>query len=73
MDRHTGLVNGQLLKVGTSVTVQLGVQVGEETALEQRVIGEIDTTDDVAGLELNSWLAAYHGIFACYTDEGSIP
>lgn len=53
VDRHTGLVDGQLLKVGTSVTVQLGVQVGEQTALEQRVIGEVDTTDDMAGLELD--------------------
>lgn len=52
VDRHTGLVNGQLLKVGTSVTVQLGVQVGEQTALEQRVIGEVDTTDEMTGLEL---------------------
>lgn len=47
-----GLVDGQLFEVGAAVAVQLGVEVGEETALQQRVLGEIDSADDVAGLEL---------------------
>lgn len=52
VDGHTGLVDGDLLEVGAAVTVQLGVEVGEETALEQRVVCEVDTADHVAGLEL---------------------
>jgi hypothetical protein len=52
VDRRAGLVNGQLLEVGTTVTVQLSVEVGEKTALEERVLGEIDTADDMTGLEL---------------------
>lgn len=45
-------VDGDLLEVGTAVTGQLGVQVGEQTALQQGVIGEVNARNDVAGLEL---------------------
>lgn len=46
------LVDRELLEVGTVVTVQLRVKVRENAALQKRVIGEVNTTDDVAGLEL---------------------
>lgn len=46
------LVDGQLLKVGATVTVQLRVKVRVYAALQERVVGEINTTNDVAGLEL---------------------
>lgn len=52
MDGDTGPVDGDLLEVGPAVTVQLGVQIREETALKERVVGEVDAADDVAGLEL---------------------
>lgn len=52
VDRDAGTVDGQLLEVGATVAVELGVQVGEETALEERVFCEIDTADDVTRLEL---------------------
>lgn len=52
MHRHARLVDGQLLEVGSAVTVQLGVEVRKETALEKRILGEVNTTDDVARLEL---------------------
>lgn len=45
-------VDGDLLEVGTAVTGQLGVQVGEQTALQQGVIGEVNARNDVTGLEL---------------------
>jgi hypothetical protein len=45
-------VDGQLLKVGTAVSVELSVQVGEQTALEEGILGEVDTSDNVARLEL---------------------
>lgn len=44
-------VNGELLKVGAAVAVQLGVEVREKTALQQRVFGKVDAAHDVAGLE----------------------
>lgn len=44
-------VDGQLLKVGAAVPVQLGVEVREKTALQQRVFGKVDAAHDVAGLE----------------------
>ena len=44
-------VDGQLLKVGAAVTVDLGVEIGEETPLQQRILGKVDAADDVAGLE----------------------
>lgn len=53
MDRNTRAVDGDLFEVGTAMTIQLSVQVGEQTALEQRVIGKVNTADDVAGLELD--------------------
>lgn len=52
MDWDARLVNGQLFEVGAAVAVQLGVEVREETALQQRVFGKVDSADDVAGLEL---------------------
>lgn len=52
VDGHNGTVDGELLKVGTAVTAQLGVEVREDAALQKRVLGEVDAADNVAGLEL---------------------
>jgi hypothetical protein len=48
-----GTVDGELFEVGTAVTVELGVQIGEETALEEGILGEINAADDMTRLELN--------------------
>lgn len=45
-------VDRELFKVRSTISVELSVQVREQTALEKRVLGEIDAADDVAGLEL---------------------
>jgi hypothetical protein len=50
--RNSWLIDGKLLKVGASVTVELGVSVREKTTLEQRVISEVDATHYMAYLEL---------------------
>lgn len=50
--RDARLVDGKLLEVGATVTVQLRVEVREDAALQERVIREVDTANDVAGLEL---------------------
>lgn len=52
VDGNDRAVNGQLLKVGPSVTVDLGIEVREESTLKQRILREVDTTNDVPGLEL---------------------
>lgn len=52
MNWNTRLVNWNLLKVRATVAVELRVEVREETALEKRVLGEVDAANDVAGLEL---------------------
>jgi hypothetical protein len=44
-------VDGELLKVGAAVAVQLGVEVREKAPLQQRVLGKVDAAHDVAGLE----------------------
>lgn len=54
VDRGDGAVDGELLKVGTSVSVQLSVEIGKDASLKQRVIGEVDAAHDVARLELYS-------------------
>ena len=46
-------VDGDLLKVGPAVTVQLCVEVRVDAALKERVLGEVDAADDVAGLKLD--------------------
>lgn len=52
MDGRQGSVDGKLLEVGTSVTVELGIEVRKDTSLQQRVIGEVDTANNMTGLEL---------------------
>ena len=52
VDGHARLVDGQLFKVGAAVAVELRVQVGEETALQEGILGEVDASDEVARLEL---------------------
>ena len=49
-DRADGPVDGQLLPIGAE-TAELGVGVGEVAALQQRVVGESDTGDDVTSAE----------------------
>lgn len=49
---HNRPVDGDLLKVGASVAAQLGVEVREDAALHQRILAEVESADDVAGLEL---------------------
>lgn len=45
-------VDWELFPVGAQ-TGDLSIKIGEVTALEQRVVGEFDTGDDVAGAESN--------------------
>lgn len=53
MDWHARPVDRDLFEVWSAVSVQLGVEVGEESALQEGVFGEVDAADDVAGLELD--------------------
>lgn len=53
MYRDAWTVDGNLLKVGAAVSVELSVQIGEEPALKQGVLSEVDTANNVAGLELD--------------------
>ena len=52
VNRRQRTVDGGLLKDGTAVTVELSIKVREDTSLQQRVVGEVDTTNDMASLEL---------------------
>lgn len=52
VDRNNRSVDGKLFKVGTTVAVKLGIEVGENAALQQRVIGEVDASHNVTRLEL---------------------
>ncbi len=51
VDRDQRPVDGELLKVGPVVAVQLRVEVRVEPALQQGVVGKVDAAHDVAGLE----------------------
>lgn len=52
VDGHRGPVDGELLEVRAAVSVQLGVEIGEDASLEERIFGEVDAPYDVAWLEL---------------------
>jgi hypothetical protein len=44
-------IHRQLSEVGAAQPDELGVEVGEVTELQQRVVGEIDTGDHVGGVK----------------------
>jgi hypothetical protein len=50
-ERAHGLVDGQLVKVGTAQARDLGVGVREQAALQQRVVAEVDARHHMAGVE----------------------
>ena len=52
MDGNPWPVDGYLLEVRSSVTVQLSVQIRVDSTLEDWVISEINATYDMTGLEL---------------------
>ena len=41
------------MKVGSTETNQLRVRVGEQAALQQRIVGKVDARHDVPGMEGN--------------------
>ena len=50
-DRTLGRVDRQLGEVGAAEPAELGVQIGEVPALQQRIVGEVDTRHHVLGAE----------------------
>ena len=50
VDWDARTVDGNLLEVD-SLSVDLSVQVGEETTLKERVLAEVNASDDMSGLE----------------------
>ena len=52
VNRRQGTVDGELLKVGTAVTVELSIKVRKDSSLQQRIVGEVDTANNVSRLEL---------------------
>lgn len=52
MEWHPRTVDGELLKIGASIPVQLRVEIGEEPSLQKGIFGEVDSAHDMAGLEL---------------------
>lgn len=54
VDRGDRPIDWKLLEVGASVTVELCIEVREDTALQQRIIREINAANNVTWLELFS-------------------
>ena len=52
MERDSRTVDRKLLKVWPAVSINLRIQVREDPTLEQRIFCEVDTSDNVTGLEL---------------------
>lgn len=59
VDRNTRTVDWDLFKVGTTVTIQLSVKIGKYTALEKRILGEVNTTNNVTRLKLSLLVRGY--------------
>ena len=51
VERAHRLVDGNLVEVRPTKTQHLGIQIGEQTPLQQRVIGEVDPRHDVGRIE----------------------
>jgi hypothetical protein len=51
----TRLVDGELFKVGSTVTVDLRVQVGENAALQKGIVSEVDATNNMSHLKLRMY------------------
>lgn len=45
-------IDGQLFKVGATMTIELGIEIGEQSSLEKRIFGKINTSDNMTRLEL---------------------
>ena len=52
MPWHARLIDGQLLEVRTTVSVDLGVKIREQASLEQRIVRKINTPYDMCWLIL---------------------
>lgn len=52
MDWHTRSVDRNLLKVRAAMTIELRIKVGKQSSLEQRVVREVDTANDMTDLVL---------------------
>ena len=52
VDGDSRTVDGDLLEVGAAMTVELGVKIRIDTALQQRIVGKVHPTYDVARLVL---------------------
>lgn len=52
MDGHNRAIDGKLLEVGTAVTVDLSVEIREDSSLKKGILGEVNATNNVSGLEL---------------------
>jgi hypothetical protein len=45
-------IDRKLLEVGTAMAVDLGVKIGEDATLQQRVFSEVNAANNVSRLEL---------------------
>jgi hypothetical protein len=52
VDWNDWSVDWKLFEVGSTVTIELGIKVGEDATLEEWVFRKIDASYDVAWLEL---------------------
>lgn len=52
MDWSMRAVDWKLLKIWPTMTVQLSIQIGKDTALKKRVVGEVNASDNMARLKL---------------------
>lgn len=53
VNRNYRSVDGELLEIGTTVSVDLGIKVREDATLKKRIISEVNAPNDMAGLELS--------------------
>ena len=52
VDWYNWTVDRKLFKIRTAMTIELRIAVRENSALKERVVAEVDTTNNVSRLEL---------------------
>jgi hypothetical protein len=52
VDWNDGTVDWELLKIWSAIPIQLSIEIGEDSSLKKRILGEINSANDMTRLEL---------------------
>ena len=72
MDWNDGTVDWELLKIWAAIPIQLSIEIGEDSSLKQRILGEINSANDMTRLELLDCQLSPISLYWCHTMTCSV-